>query len=407
MRMAFSIYNTLTGKKQVFKPRNGRLVKMYTCGPTVYARPHIGNYRSYMIEDTLKRWLLYRGYRVRHVMNITDFDHTILREVHQTGVSREKMTAESERAFREDLKTLLSIPAEKYPHASKYADRMAGIVVKLLKKGIAYRNGKGRVFFDISKYSGYGKLTGKRISNSRKVTLEEYRRFQAGDFLLWKPCRYGPEGCGDCIRTRLGFAEPAWNLQCATMSHECLGADIDIAMGGWDNRFNHHENTRAVISALTGREYAKYWMHLKHLIINGRKMSKRLGNIVRLPQLIAIGMEPKAVRMMLLSVHYHHRLHFTWDYAREMKKRFGRMKKEVTSIRKMHGASVKNFSSTLSSAKSDFESAMDGDLNTAKAIAAAEKFVAKCSLRRISKTQSAQAIALLKKFDSALACIPV
>ncbi|MCX6772667.1 MAG: class I tRNA ligase family protein [Candidatus Micrarchaeota archaeon] len=407
--MAFVLYNTLTKKLDVFKPRaaNGKTVKMYTCGPTVYARPHIGNYRSYMTEDTLKRWLVYRGYRVKHVMNITDFDHTIIQQVHKTGVPREKMTAASEREFREDLKTLGAIPAEQYPHASKYANRMTKIALQLLKKGIAYRDAKGRIFFDISKYSGYGKLTGSRINNDRKVTLEEYKRFKAGDFLLWKPCRYGKHGCGDCIHTQLGMAEPEWNLQCATMSHVCLGEGIDIAMGGWDNRFSHHENTRAVVSALTGKEYAKYWMHLKHLIINGKKMSKRLGNIVRVPELIEYGMEPKAVRMMLLSVHYHHRLNFTWDYAKNAKKRFEKIEKEIAAIKKMHGDGVKSFGSTLAFAKNEFESAMDDDLNAAKAIVAVEKFVERCAELHLSKKQAREAIALLKKFDSVVACIPV
>ena len=401
------IYNTLTKKLDIFKPRNGNVVKMYTCGPTVYARPHIGNYRSYMTEDTLKRWLTYRGYKVKHVMNITDFDHTIIQQVHKTGVPREEMTAASEREFREDLKLLGAIPAEQYPHASKYADSMATIALQLLKKGIAYRDAKGKIFFDISKYSGYGKLTGERINNNRKVTLEEYKRFKAGDFLLWKPCRYGKKGCGDCINTQLGMAEPEWNLQCATMSHECLGDDIDIAMGGWDNRFSHHENTRAVVSALTGKEYSKYWMHLKHLIINGRKMSKRLGNIVRVPELIASGMEPKAVRMMLLSVQYHHRLNFTWDYAKKATKRFESMKKEVGLLKRMNGNGVQNFGSVLKSAKFDFESAMDNDLNAAKAITAAERFVESCAAMRLSKRQASEALVLLKKFDFAVACIPL
>jgi len=401
------IYNTLTKKLDIFKPRNGNVVKMYTCGPTVYARPHIGNYRTYVIEDILKRWLVCRGYRVRHAMNITDYDSTIRREMRKTGMGRGKLTAKYERIFLSEMKTLGAMPADFYPHVSEYADQMADAALALIKKGAAYRDGLGRAYFDISKDREYGMLTGTRIRNlaGRKVSMEEYRRFQAGDFLVWEPCRKGSDAC---IATKLGAAKPPWNMQCAVMSTDCLGYEIDIAAGGWDNRFNHHENTRAVVRALSGKEYAAYWVHLRHLIWNGRKMSKSKGRVVKLPELAARGLEPKAMRMLLLSEKYRRRLNFTWKLAGEVEGRFARMKKGIALIRKKDAAGgTGNFGRMLSLAEREFESAMDDDLDAPRAIASAEKLVAACVAMPLSKKQSGEALALLKKFDFAVACIPL
>ncbi|MCX6770935.1 MAG: hypothetical protein NTX79_02670 [Candidatus Micrarchaeota archaeon] len=238
------IYNSLGRKLEKFVPRSRGCVKIYTCGPTVYARPHIGNFRTYVFEDALKRYFLYQGYRVQHVMNITDIDDTVMKEVRKTHEIRAALTRKYERLFRQDAKLLGITPAAKYPHVSGYVERMTGTVAALLKMGAAYKDGKGRVFFDISKFASYGKLAGRRIKGSGKMMREEYKPFQAGDFLLLKKCTEAH--CEKCFKTRRGMCEPAWNVQCATMATAELGNNIDISMGGQDNLFNHHENTRAV-----------------------------------------------------------------------------------------------------------------------------------------------------------------
>ena len=402
------VCNSLGKKLEKFESFSGKVVRLYTCGPTVYARPHIGNLRTYSVEDTMKRYLLYKGFRVRHVMNITDFDRTIMKEVRKTGMKRERLTIRFEKLFKEDMSSLGCIPAEKYPHVSQYIDKMADRVKALLKKGLAYKDNRGKVFLDVSKFPSYGRLVGKRLSGSKgKVAWEEYRPGRAGDFLLWNPCSKGGQGCGECFQSKIGPCHPAWNLQCAVMSTETLGKRIDLAMGGRDNLFNHHENTRAVVSTETRQEYAKYWMHIRHLILNGRKMSKSKGNAILLPDLMRKGFSPRVVRMLLVSAHYKKRLDFSWELAGGIKARFRKMEIMVGKIRKMDGAGAKGIGGILSGARKNFESAMDDDLNIPKALAVAEEFIGKCARLPLSKNESGKVLALLKKFDSVLACLPL
>ena len=393
-----SFYNTLGRKKELFAPLKPKNVLLYTCGPTVYARPHIGNYRTYVFEDVVKRHLRYNGYDVRHAMNITDFDDTVRKEARKAGVPRKELTAKYERLFRKDIAMLGIVPADRYPHVTDYTFRMAKLVHALLRKGIAHKDEKGRVFFDISKYPHYGELSGKRISNSRKVTKEEYKRWEAGDFLLWKPGR--EEGCENCFNTEIGVGYPEWNLQCAEMGRDLLGEQIDIAMGGADNCFNHHENTRAVVSALSGREYARYWMHVGHLIVDGRKMSKSLGNVILLPDLLKRGVSPKEARMLLLSVHYRKKLDYTGAYAALVHKRYGKMRKAIARIKGMKGKLDREL---LLKAEKEFEGAMDDDFDVPKALDAVEILLEKC----VAGADGKAMLALLKKFDSVLGCLPI
>lgn len=400
------VYNSLSRRMEAFRPSFGKAVKFYTCGPTVYSRPHIGNFRTYVYEDTVRRYLLYVGYSVKHVMNITDFDSTVLREVRKTGIPRKILTRKFEKLFRKDMGRLGIIPAMQYPHVSQYAEKMARRVKALLRNGFAYQEKDGRVFFDVSKYRSYGKLAGRDLSRSpRKVSLEEYRPFLAGDFLLWDPCTH--QDLHDSFRTSLGVAHPAWNLQCAVMSTEAFGGRIDLAMGGRDNLFNHHENTRAVAFGTLHAEYSKYWMHVRHLLLNGEKMSKTKGNTIHLSDLEKKGFSPRAVRMILLSVHYRKRLNFTWEYAHGIKARFGRMWKAIAKLKGADGKGGGRLAGILSGAKKEFESAMDDDINVPRALGAIEKFLVKCNSASLSHRQSVQAISLLKKFDSVLACLPL
>jgi len=398
------VYNSLSRKKEAFRPRDGRNVKIYTCGPTVYSRPHIGNYRTYVTEDTVKRLLLYHRFRVRHSMNITDLDNTIIKEVRKTGVNRKSMTAKYEKLFRKDIDSLSILPADIYPHVSKYACKMARFADSLVKTGKAYRL-EGKTYFDLTKYSAYGKLIGKKIADHNKPLLrEEYKPYQSGDFLLMEPCGRPCQGCSEMMHWR---GKPAWNIQCAVMSTATLGAHIDLAMGGRDNLFNHHENTRAIAEAKYGGSYAKYWMHVRHLIINGKKMSKSKGNVVRLPDLVKKGITPREVRMLLLSVHYRKRLNYTAERMEAVRKRFAALKYWVAAIKKANGRGAAEFEMRTTGAKMEFEAAMDDDIDAPKAIAAVERFVSNCKKRELSRRQARVALKLLSKFNSVLAFLPL
>ncbi|MCX8194949.1 MAG: class I tRNA ligase family protein [Candidatus Micrarchaeota archaeon] len=399
------LYNSLSRRLEKFVPRKGRMVRLYTCGPTAYARPHIGNLRTYCIEDTLKRYLSYLGFRVRHAMNITDFDRTILREEKRRGMPREQLVARAEKEFMRDAERLSILPADCYPHVSKFADKMAEAVRQLVKKGFAYWVGH-RVFFDISRFPSYGRLAGKRLSGAaRRVSQEEYRPSLAGDFLIWESCRHKDRADSFC--TSLGPAHPPWNIHCATMSLSSLGGAIDIAAGGRDNLFNHHENTRAVASCLIGKEYARHWVHIRHLIVEGKKMSKTKGNTIYLPDMEKRGFSPRAARMVLVSAHYRKRLNFTWEDAEKVKKRFESMRQGLAKIKSASGQGWGGFEAASRLAVKKFELAMSRDLDIPKAIGVAEEFICKCAESKISRRQGKAALSLIEKFDSVLACLPL
>ena len=399
------IYNSLGRKVEKFIPHSPKAIKIYTCGPTVYARPHLGNFRTYVFEDALKRYLLYQGYKVQHVMNITDIDDTISREVRKTGVPRAALTRKYEKLFRQDAAALGIMPAAKYPHVSDYVERMAGTVSALLKIGAAYKDEKCRVFFDISKFPSYGKLAGRKISGSKKVVREEYKPFQAGDFLLFSKCPRAE--CENCLKTRLGMCRPAWNVQCATMATAELGTNIDISMGGQDNLFNHHENTRAIADTLCGHEFSKYYMHVKHLLLDGKKMSKSKGNVVLLPDLLSRGFTAREARMLLMSVHYRRRLDFTWEYAKGVKMRSLAIRKAINTLKGARGEEQEGFAQFIADARADFEASLDDNMDLPSALAVSEKFARECAEAGLSGKQARGALALLRKFDSVLACLPI
>lgn len=398
------VYNSLSKRKERFRPRNEKKVLLYTCGPTVYSRPHIGNYRTYATEDMVKRHILYNGYIVKHSMNITDLDNTIIKEVMKTGVDRKKLTEKYEKLFKEDIASLSILPADTYPHVSRYACKMARFADSLVKMGKAYRL-EGRTYFDLSRYSAYGKLVGKKI-NDRNLPLlrEEYKPFQSGDFLLIEPCS---RPCNGCSEMRHWRGKPAWNIQCAVMSTATLGPHIDLAIGGRDNLFNHHENTRAIAEAKYGGSYAKYWMHVRHLIINGKKMSKSKGNVVRLPDLLKRGISPQEVRMLLTSVHYRKRLNYTDCGMTAIRKRFAALKNGIAMIRKANGRGASGFEKLAARAKKEFEAAMDDDINAPAAISIVEKFVSTCEKWQLSKNQAKKALGLLSKFNLVIAFLPL
>ncbi|MDI6827410.1 MAG: cysteine--tRNA ligase, partial [Armatimonadota bacterium] len=293
--MPIRYFNTLTREKNEFHAINDMKVGLYTCGPTVYDFAHIGNWRTYLFEDILRRHLESRGFEVTHVMNITDVDDKTIRGANEKGISLNEYTAPFIAAFYEDRDHLNIKPAHVYPRATEHITEMVALIKKLLEKGIAYKAEDGSIYYDISKFPDYGKLSHFKIEELKagaRVSSDEYEKEQVSDFALWKAW---DEADGNVYwDTELGRGRPGWHIECSAMSMKYLGETFDIHTGGVDNIFPHHENEIAQSEAATGKPFVNYWLHSEHLLVENRKMSKSLGNFYTLRDLIARGYDPLA-----------------------------------------------------------------------------------------------------------------
>src|SRR5215470_7142597 len=309
--MALRIYNTLSGKVEEFQPLQDNTVRMYACGPTVYDYGHIGNFRTFLAVDILRRFLRQSGYKIQHVMNITDVDDKIIRNSARDGVSVKQYTAKYEKAFLEDISTL-NVEAPVIVRATEHIPEMAQFVADLEKKGFAYRAEDGSYYFRIAKFPGYGKLSKKDfegMEDGARVDVDEYEKDSARDFALWKAPKPG-EASWDTV---IGLGRPGWHIECSVMSMEELGESFDLHAGGEDLIFPHHENEIAQSEALTGRTFARFWFHARFLLVEGEKMSKSLGNFFTLRDLMLKGHKPSSIRYLLTSVPYRSQLNFTFD----------------------------------------------------------------------------------------------
>lgn len=304
--------NTLTRRKENFKPiRKGR-VRMYTCGPTVYDSAHVGNLRTYVFEDILRRSLEFLGYKVTQVMNITDIEDKIINKAKQQGKRIGEITKVYTKRFMEDVRRLNIERVEEYPAATGHIKEMAEIIQSLLKKGFAYKGEDGSIYFDISKFKKYGKLVGLSQINMRdgaRVSSDEYGKSEARDFVLWKAKRRGEPSW----KSSLGEGRPGWHIECSAMSMRYLGPSFDIHTGGVDNIFPHHENEIAQSEAATGRKFVNYWLHGEHLLVGGEKMAKSAKNFYTLKDIEDKGYMPLAFRYFVLGAHYRSKLNFTWS----------------------------------------------------------------------------------------------
>lgn len=397
------VFNTLSRRKEPFKPLRGKLVGIYTCGPSVYQRPHIGNYRTYVFEDVFKRYLLRKGYRARHVMNITDVENKAIAAARKEGKGLGMLTSHYARAFFADIKKLNMLPADAYPKASETIPEIAALVKLLARNGYAYEAG-GDWFYDVSKFRGYGRLSRlkHRIAEGRRISFDDYYKWQAGDFILWRRWR---KADGKAFwNTLIGKGRPGWSIECTAMGRKFLGERFDVKMGGIDNIFCHHENEIAQGWGASGKIFAKYFIHVKHLLIGGRKMSKSLGNVVRLGDLEKRGVEPLALRLFYLTAHYRRRINFTWEKVRKAQDTLGKCRACVARLKaaKAGGGVGGDVRAAVAKAKGEFEKSMDDDLQTGKALDAAcglvEFALGKESLGR----SEAQAIlAAMRDFDRA------
>lgn len=397
------LFNTLTRKIEIFKPLKKGQVTMYNCGPTTYFYVHIGNCRAFLIADLLRRYLEYKGYKVKQVMNITDVDDKTIRDSQKKGISLKKFTERYTKAFFEDLKTLNIKPAHVYPKATEHIKDMVKLILELKKKGYTYES-EGSIYYKISKFKDYGKLSKINIGELKsgaRIKQDEYGKEDAHDFALWKAW---DESDGDVFwETELGKGRPGWHVECSAMSMKYLGKTFDIHTGGVDLIFPHHENEIAQSEAATGKPFVKYWVHNEYILVDNKKMSKSLGNFYLLRDLLKKGYGPKAVRYLLLSTHYRQPLNFTLKGVDATKAAIERLQNFIDHLNSIKGTkNNKKLNSLIKKVKKEFEEHMDSDLNISSALASIFEFSKEMYKLKISKTDAQKIIKIMKKFDSIL-----
>ncbi len=373
--MALRFYNTLSREVEIFTPREGNTARIYTCGPTVYHYVHIGNLRTFTFQDLLRRWLRYRGYQLLHVMNITDVEDKIIRGAMEQGKSLGEYTAVFERAFFDDAARLRLERPERMVRATEHVPEMIEAIGRLEKTGFTYES-DGSIYYRIARFPGYGKLSRLDVEGIRpgaRVDVDEYEKADARDFVLWKARKNG-EPYWD---SPYGAGRPGWHIECSVMAMKYLGETLDIHAGGVDLTFPHHENEIAQSEALTGKPFARFWLHAEHLIVEARKMSKSLGNFHTLRDLMADGHAPEAVRYLLASVPYRKKLTFTMDGLRGA----------ATALERLRNYQLRLETAGFQAGTSDalvertrgawtaFDESMDDDLNSAEALGAVFEYV--------------------------------
>lgn len=359
------IYNTLTKKEEEFKPIKNGVVGMYTCGPTVYDYPHIGNYRAYITADILKRYLSYSGYEINHVMNITDVDDKTIRDSIQTGKNLRAFTDFYIEGFYSDLKKLHILPATTYPRATDHIDEMVNLVKKLLEKNFAYTSDDGSIYFNVRAWNDYGHLSGIDLKNlkneaSGRITKDEYDKENAQDFALWK--NWTPEDSDVFWETELGKGRPGWHIECSGMATKYLGSHFDIHTGGIDLVFPHHENEIAQSECATGEQFVNYWVHNEWLLVDGKKMSKSLKNFVRLAGIEEQNLSPLSYRYFTYTAHYRTLSNFNWETLLGADTALKRLYNLFLELGEETGAVDESY-------KTRFVESLDNDLNTPIALA--------------------------------------
>ncbi|MGZ4850337.1 MAG: cysteine--tRNA ligase [Candidatus Bathyarchaeia archaeon] len=405
-------FNTLTRKKEIFKPLEDGKVKMYTCGPTVYDFAHIGNFRAFLFEDLLKRWLVNRGFKVTHVMNLTDIDDKTIRGSQKQQIPLTQFTNFYVKAFFEDIKVLNIEPADVYPRATELIPEMVILIKTLMEKGYAYRGEDGSIYYAINKFQDYGKLSKIKTNELKagaRVSQDEYAKEEAQDFALWKA--WTPEDGDVYWETELGKGRPGWHIECSAMSMKYLGETFDIHCGGVDNMFPHHENEIAQSESATGKKFVNYWLHNEHLLVEGKKMAKRLNNFYTLRDLLAKGYDPIVIRYLLMSTHYRQQFNFTFEGLEASKGAVDRLRNFVRRLHEVDGSSDSKGKVAVLTEKLEacFGGSMDDDLDIGIALASLFDFVREINnlldSKMISKTESAQIGGAMMMIDEVLGVI--
>jgi len=404
-------FNILTRRKEAFTPLEPGKVRMYTCGPTVYDYAHIGNFRAFLFEDLLKRWLEYRSYKVTHVMNLTDVDDKTIRGSQKQQIPLEKYTEHYANAFFEDIKALNIKPADYYPKATAHIPEMMTLIKTLIQKGYAYKAPDNSIYYAIKKFKNYGKLSHIKLDELKtgaRVKTDEYAKEEAQDFALWKA--WTPEDGEVFWETELGKGRPGWHIECSAMSMKYLGETLDIHCGGVDNMFPHHENEIAQSEAATGKQFVRYWLHNEHLLVEGKKMAKKLGNFYTLRDLLGKGYDPIAIRFLLLSTHYRAQFNFTFEGLDAAKSAVERLRNFVRRLNDADGKpSETKLAELIDKVQKDFGCAMDDDLNISVALGTLFDFVREVNnlldAGTVKKSEAELVVALMKGFDSVLGVV--
>jgi len=403
------LHNTLSGQTEPFGPQKPGEVSMYTCGPTVYDYAHIGNYRTFVFQDILRRFLKLRGFKMNHVMNLTDVDDRIIAKAAAAGVSIRDYTQKYVQAFFDDCKTLGIEAPEHWIRATDYIDDMVQLIQRLQEKSFTYA-GEGSIYYRISKFPDYGKLSKIDVTGMQtgaRVDSDRYEKESARDFALWKAPKPGEH----FWETPIGPGRPGWHIECSAMAMKLLGETIDIHTGGIDLAFPHHENEIAQSEGATGKQFVRYWMHAEHLLVEGEKMSKSLGNFFTLRGLFAKGYKPSAVRFALASVPYRRQLNFTFDGLQQAASAVERLRNFSDRLEqgKFPAGRQPGMAERIAKAAQDFDAGLSDDLNTAMALAAVYDLVREANIAMdkgefrqgdVSATQD-----LLAAFDHVFAVI--
>ncbi|HEV2387323.1 MAG TPA: cysteine--tRNA ligase [Candidatus Acidoferrales bacterium] len=400
--------NTLTGRKEPFEPLQPGEVRMYTCGPTVYDFAHIGNFRTFVFQDLLRRFLRSRGFRVKQVMNLTDVDDRIIQNATAAGIGIREYTDRYIQAFLEDMRVLNLEAPETLARATDHIDDMVALIEILIERGFAYKS-DGSIYFRIARFPRYGRLAKVDFSGIQagaRVDVDRYEKDDARDFALWKAHKPGEY----YWETRIGPGRPGWHIECSTMAMKFLGPTLDLHTGGVDLVFPHHENEIAQSEAATDQPFVRTWLHAEHLFVNGEKMSKSLGNFYTLRDLFARGYRPSAVRFLLASVPYRRQLNFTWDGLTQAASSVDRLRNFVARLKSERlPAAGGSFAARIDQAEQGFEAGLADDLNTAQALAAIFNLVRDVNIAidrgEFPAGDAPRALAAIERFDAIFAVV--
>ncbi len=394
------LFNTLTRKKEIFRPL-GDVVGIYTCGPSVYQYAHIGNFRTFIFEDILVRYLKFKGYKVKRVMNLTDIEDKAISTARKEGKTLWDLTEYHTKIFFEDMKTLNLLPADVFPKATEYVPEIIAIIRKLMENGYAYRGTDRSIYYDVSKFKDWGKLSHLKLKpGKKKIKRDEWGEESAiiSDFALWKS--YEKEDGDVFWETELGKGRPGWHIECSAMCTKYLSTRFDMHVGGVDNIFPHHEAVIAQNFGAFGENPSRYWLHCRHLMVDGRKMSKSADNFYTLRDLLDMGYEPMAIKYLLLSVSYRRRLNFTFEGLVETGKKLEKIQNAIERLKFSNGSD--DTEKIALKTMKNFERALDDNLNTGKALKMVEELTDEISRINPDRESSKRMLGIYRVFDSIL-----
>ncbi|MFH1322577.1 MAG: cysteine--tRNA ligase [Methanobacteriota archaeon] len=394
------LFNTLSRKKEEFKPLSD-VVGIYTCGPSVYQYAHIGNFRTFVFEDVLVRYLRFRGFRVKRVMNLTDIEDKAIETAIKVGKTLQELTEYYSKIFFEDMEKLNLLPADVFPRATEHVPEIIEIIKKMMANGYAYRGKDGSVYYEVSKFKNWGELSRLMLKpGKKKIKRDEWGEDSAilSDFALWKS--YEKEDGDVFWETELGKGRPGWHIECSAMCTKHLGTHFDIHVGGVDNIYPHHESVIAQNFGAFGENPSKYWLHARHLMIDGRKMSKSTGNFFTLRDLLEKKYEPMAIKYLLLSKSYRIRLNFSLQGIKEAGKKLEKIRGVIDKLKDANG--IDDAEKISLKALKKFQMTMDDNLDTGKALKAMEELSDAVSVIEPDKSSSEKILKTFRAMDSIL-----